>query len=555
MHSFAQFLSAVIAPFLNAAGALSHTIANIIGHAPGRGDFIIAALIVTAAVVVFFTGLRAASLKLYFENRRQGLDAEIARLKAAVLFRDAVIGTGWDAVVILTRDRAQPMSFGRGRELLLGCLEGSDAERVEKSVNAILRDGIAFNCVARLPNGRPVSLRGRPIGGRAAIFAVEETDASHANLDFQAVLNALPTPIWLRDKNLNLKWANEAFLKACGKSDLEQALAANIALDRTERDMALSASEGNETLDAKRYISMGGERRVIAFRLRALKDKSLACMAIDLTESAGAEAKLQMDVESYGDVLDHMPSAIAIFGAGQRLETFNLAYAKLWDLPERWLKSCPTQGEILDALRATRKMPEQRDYAGWKNAQIQLFDAPDAACEDIWHLPGGRSVRKILQRQPQGSVMVLFEDITDALQMQSSYNSLLKVQRATLDTIHDGVAVFGPDGCLKIHNTAFQHLWKLEEAELQNEPHLKVLARHCAARIGRDETWTIISAGINAQNPEQYNDWASITRADGQSVSLSLFRLPDGGTMVSFSDVTNYLRFEAGLRAGMKLAA
>ena len=555
MHDLAQFLSALTAPFLRAADALSPYVANIGGHMLSRGDFIVAVVLVSAATMVFSSGFWAVGLKLYFKNRRQGLDAEIARLKAAVLFRDAVIATSSDAVVILTKDKSQPMSFGRGRELLLACLEGPNADQVQKAVDGILLEGTGFNCIARLPNGRPVSLRGRPIGGRAAIFATEESDASHANLDFQAVLNALPTPIWLRDRNLNLKWANDAFIKSSDKPSLEQALASNIALDRTERDMALSASEGNDTLDAKRYVSMGGERHVIAFRLRALKDHSLACMAIDLTETSGAAAKLQMDIESYGDVLDQMPSAIAIFGTNQRLETFNRAYAKLWDLPERWLKSRPTQGEILDILRATRKLPEQRDFAAWKDSQIQLFEKTDAVPEEVWHLPNGRSVRKNVHSHPLGNITLSFEDISDALQMQSSYNSLLQVQRATLDTLNDGVAVFGPDGCLKIYNAAFQDLWKFDDSELENEPHLKNLATHCADRIGRDETWTIISAGINAEKPEKYNDWASITRMDGHTVSFSLIRLPDGGTMVTFSDVTNYLRFEAGLRAGTAMAA
>ena len=160
-----------------------------------------------------------------------------------------------------------------------------------------------------------------------------------------------------------------------------------------------------------------------------------------------------------------------------------------------------------------------------------------------------------MQRHPLGGITFLFEDVSDALQMQTSYNSLLKVQRATLDTMNEAVAVFGTDACLKIYNTAFQEMWKLNETDLLNEPHLKMIDRICAERIGRDETWTIVSAGISAENPEKYNDWASITRQDGQAISFSLTRLPDGGTMVSFSDVTNYLRFESGLRMGMAAAA
>ena len=41
------------------------------------------------------------------------------------------------------------------------------------------------------------------------------------------------------------------------------------------------------------------------------------------------------------------------------------------------------------------------------------------------------------------------------MQLESQVNALTRVQSETLDTLKEGVAVFGSDGRLKLHNRAF----------------------------------------------------------------------------------------------------
>src|SRR3569623_2322581 len=75
--------------------------------------------------------------------------------------------------------------------------------------------------------------------------------------------------------------------------------------------------------------------------------------------------------------------------------------------------------------------------------------------EDVWHLPGGQTYRVVAQPHPFGGLTFLYEDVTARLTLESDYNTLVKVQSAALDTLSEGVAVFGPDGKLKLHNAAF----------------------------------------------------------------------------------------------------
>jgi len=64
-----------------------------------------------------------------------------------------------------------------------------------------------------------------------------------------------------------------------------------------------------------------------------------------------------------------------------------------------------------------------------------------------------------------------------------------------------------------------------------------------------------VIAAVNATETNHGDDWNTIKRADGHTLSLSLTRLPDGGTMVSFADLTDYLRFESAVRPDISTAA
>ena len=64
-------------------------------------------------------------------------------------------------------------------------------------------------------------MRGRAVGALAAVWIEAEAQAATGERDFRAVLDALPIPVWLRDRTLALLWGNRAFLAATGAADLD----------------------------------------------------------------------------------------------------------------------------------------------------------------------------------------------------------------------------------------------------------------------------------------------------------------------------------------------
>ena len=67
----------------------------------------------------------------------------------------------------------------------------------------------------------------------------------------------------------------------------------------------------------------------------------------------------------------------------------------------------------------------------------------------------------------------LYENVTERIALESRYNALIEVQRETLDTLREGVAVFDPNGRLRLHNRAFATMWRLNPRRLDGEPHIE----------------------------------------------------------------------------------
>jgi len=199
-------------------------------------------------------------------------------------------------------------------------------------------------------------------------------------------------------------------------------------------------------------------------------------------------------------------------------------------------------------LRELRRLPEQPDFRAWKQLRMRSFERRDHIPEELWHLPSGQTLRVTAQPHPFGGIFVMFDDVSNQVRLEGRYNELIKVQKATLDALHEGVAVFGPDGKLKLHNVAFARIWQLQPDELSGEPHLRRIAEACDSRWGGDRTWDIVIGSVTSATAERNREWSEIERPDGTIIGLTIAPLPDGATLLTFGDVTDRFRIEAALR-------
>jgi signal transduction histidine kinase len=509
---------------------------------------VLGAVTTGAVALAFAAGLWALAEQNRTGKLRRALRQSSARTRAAVGERDALLSAGREALIVWGRDGQAPLTYGSAETLLDNCLKGPDATLVSQALDGLSDRGQGFTLIAHDKDAQEFSVRGRAVGGMAAVWIAAEVAIAKESIDFRGILESLPVPVWLRDRTLSLVWGNKSFLVAAGAADAESATAAQATLDRTERDLAATARNQGTTYEARRFAVVAGQRRALAFTETPLDDKGVVGSAIDVTDLAASEAKLQQHIDAHADTLDKLATAVAIFGRDQKLTFYNQAFVRLWDLPEKWLESHPGDGEILDRLREGRRLPEQRDYQAWKRERLALYANPrDYPSEELWHVPGGKTLRVVAQPHPFGGLTFLYEDVTEKLALESSYNTLIKVQSATLDTLQEAVAVFGPDGKLRLHNAAFLNIWELDEKDLDGEPHIRTIAAACADKFGDETVWERLIQSIVSGAPTR-RDWGEIERNDRTILSLTLSALPDGATLVTFADVTDRSRIENALR-------
>src|SRR5206468_10304721 len=188
----------------------------------------------------------------------------------------------------------------------------------------------------------------------------------------------------------------------------------------------------------------------------------------------------------------------------------------------------PSLDELLERLRDRRRLPEHADARAFKRQQIELFTSLIEPENELLHLPDGRTLSMSVSPHPLGGLIFVYEDVTDRLALERSYNTLIAVQRETLDNLFEGIAVFGSNGRLKLHNPAYRKIWGLSEADLAGEPHFGDIVDKTRRFYADGGDWTAMRDQVISKVTGQTHWSGHVERRDGSVLRLGTVPLPDG---------------------------
>ncbi|MCW5731497.1 MAG: PAS-domain containing protein [Alphaproteobacteria bacterium] len=367
-----------------------------------------------------------------------------------------------------------------------------------------------------------------------------------------AILDDLPQPLWQRDAELRLVWCNRtyaAMLEETQERVVERGLELAARIDPEQpRRLAEKARAGGKAATERRHLVVGGDRRTYRFTELPRADGTLTGFAEDISAEEAKERELSRHIAAHGEVLQNINTAIAIYGADRRLILFNRAFARLWGMDENWLAEEPGFAEILEHLRGKRRLPEQANWQSYKKAQLDQFTSVIEAREELLHLPDERTLRVVVTPHPFGGLLFNYEDVTDQLGLERARNTLIAVQRATLDNLYEGVSVFGADGRMRLWNSSFAKIWNLQTHLLDAEPHLSQLLDAIRPLMDDGGNWArMIERVLEAFNEREART-GRIERPDGSVIDYASVPLPDGAMLYTFLDVTDSMRIERALR-------
>ena len=556
-----------------ARAAPEQSLDSIVSELAGIGHQQIAALTLTLslllfsmlAVIVLLRTRRTANESATRMREEIGaLRAERDRLKTLLLAEPQVL-VSWSAgadvpEIVGDADIIVP-GGAQQRVLAFGAwLDAAQAQAMEHAVETLRGEGRGFVTTLTTRSGHPVEAEGRAVGGSAILRLREvggverelkDLTSRHERLTgdlalMRGLLDTLPAPVWARDRDGRLIFVNSAYARAVEAADAGDAVAREIELlDRGGRTEVERARTSGEAYAGRLPAIVRGERRMFDVVDVPNGDGS-AGMAIDRTEAQAMRAELRRMVEAHRRLLDQLATGVAVFNVDRKLSFYNNAFRSLFDLDAVFLDQTPTDGSVLDRLRADRKLPEQQDFRQWKQQLYEAYRAVEPQ-EHLWHLPDGRTLRVVTTPNPEGGVTYLYDDVTERLDLHRRYDALIKVQSETLDNLGEAVAVFGSDGRVRLHNPAFQRMWKLAPEALDQHPHVEAVAAWCQALHDDNAVWRGLRAAVTAIESREPIA-ARIERRDGAMIDMTTMPLPDGATLVTFQDVTDSVNVERALR-------
>ena len=518
---------------------------------------------VVSAIMLVRSWARAARLERRLHKEIAALRDEVDRANALMRSEPQVVVV-WPAGADEPKIDGDPSAVGVSmphQVLAFGSwLDAAKASAMERAVDALRSRGEAFSMPLTTRFGQPVEALGRAIGGSAVLrlknasgtnrdlveLATRHDKLSAEVMPLRALFEAMPSPVWARDTNGQLIFVNSAYARAVDAKD-----AADAATHRAEfLDSAARASIAQSHMNGTAYA---GRLRAVAAGTRRTFDvldiitgSGSTGIAIDATEAEAMRIARDHLIDAHRRTLDQLPAGVAMFGPDHRLSFYNAAYRALWDLDAAFLDQGPTNSAVIEMLRAARKLPEQQDFRQWKAQLHEAYRAVEGT-EHTWHLPGGRTLRVVTTPNPDGGLTYLFHDVTERLDLERRFQELIRVQGETLDNLAEGVAVFGSDGRLRLHNAAFVSMWNLEPHDLSDRPHIERITALCRPLHGDAPAWRALREVVTAMDSREATR-GRLERRDGTVVDSTTVPLPDGATLATFHDVTASVNVERALR-------
>lgn len=345
-------------------------------------------------------------------------------------------------------------------------------------------------------------------------------------------LHTLPVAIWQRDEGGKIIDANAAYRNLL-----------SLSADDSFKELTPSLYKNGLLHQETIHLVVNGERRLIECH-----EMGSGGVAIDITPREELQDRLGDVSQALTEVMENATSAMALFDGGRKLVRYNQAYLRLWGLEENFLSHHPRYEEILEHLREHRKLPEQENFAQFRKSQIANFTNLTEPTQEFFYLPDGTSLRVVAIPYATNGLIFIYDNITDRLALEQSFNQTLAVKKAAFDNLFEGIAVFGEDGRLRLSNPRYADIWQLDWELLESKPKFSELLEVGEYLYDTKMDWPTRMRSMLAPFHERKKETRTLELIDGRVIQWSVIPLPDGATLMTYLDISDSVQVERSLR-------
>jgi signal transduction histidine kinase len=451
-------------------------------------------------------------------------------------------------------------------------LTDDDANALAKDVMAAQKSAKPFvRSVRPQESSRTLLMRGgrapAAIGGGVLVWVYDATESqveigklatevSRLTKAFDALtqlIEAAPIPMWHRGPDLRLTLVNRAYVEAVDAASADDAVARGLELVEVAGGVgpiaaASAARDAGEVRSRIVPATIAGQRRSVRIVDVPLGDAGVAGYALDNDDLERANGAFRRFADAQRDTLDRLSAGVAQFGADRSLTFCNMPFQRMFALKPEWVADRPEFDRVLERMREAGRVPEVRDFPGWKAERREWFTSAEGATEEAWLLAGGLHLRVVAQPLPDGGLLLIFEDRTEQVQLASARDTLLRVREATFDNLFEAIGVFAGDGRLQVWNNKFRQVWGFDEALLATHPRVDTLAEAAAPILTSPQRASLFRDLVRAATIERKARSGRVALKDGRHFEFAAVPLPDGNALFTMLDITDSRRIERVLR-------
>lgn len=554
--------------------------------------------VVTIIIAVFLAGWMAIGAWLMFAGRTKYHQASVTRKTVRRLFR---MMDEAPAIPVLVRsdgriEASERLADWLGLEKLPhylselgpGADESSDSEVLDQApggltaeqisnlislVERTQKSGQGFVVSFGLPSsGRVLAFKGAlgdpqvlP-GGSALLWVFDQSDSQQEVRELREealrnqaqflaladIVKIAPIPIWYRDSDGRLLLVNDAYARATGAKSPDNAVRDEVELIESVDGLTaaqIAQQVATHRLPAERIVAatIAGERRSVKIVDLPSGNHGVAGYAIDVEEVEDLAREFRAFKSAQRSMLDQLSVGVGQFDRHRELIFANQPFRRIFKLHSGAAAQKLEFSRFLDNARDDGRLPEMRDFPAWRDDILQWFTR-DTLIQERWPLIDGTHLRIVGQPMPDGGLVLIAEDQTEALAVAAQSDMLLRTRTATLDSLFEALAVFSHDGRLQMWNRSFAQTWGIEPALLDEHPNVRVLVTAIKQHLINDDLATDIENVIRSATLDRQNRGGRLGLKDGRTLEFAGVPLPDGNGLLTTLDVTANEKVETALR-------
>jgi signal transduction histidine kinase len=401
-----------------------------------------------------------------------------------------------------------------------------------------------------------------PDGGMVTTYADvshirrTEKELEEKSALLETSLDNMDQGLLLFDADLNLELVNRAYLRLFGfmAEQIKSGMNYSDVLRRLVERGDYAGEDGEEIIrrriaDARarrfqRSLHHRSDGTIISVYRKPVPDGGFAITFTDVTNEvrAGEEAKTKSNLLQMTQ--DYMAQGICVMDENLRITNFNRRWAELFDLPPEIARPGMSMRDAL-RYRALRGDFGPGDIEDMVQARLGRLSAGAPLRIERPIRSTGRVVSIEYTPVPHGGFIATYTDVTERWKAERELESKSQLLEAMFESINQGIAVYDADFRLVSRNRQYGEMLGFEnEFPTPRASYDDVIRRLSAEGSFGSRSAEDVVSEFRKTIESIPQSTLEHTTPDGRTMIVYRSRMPNGGFVITLTDVTKMRKAE-----------